>query len=485
MEQFFSDISLEDTAVAPQGTSFDGASDVLNGQSFSGSHLQFDIYYVSGTMPFGLPTPITNTWVHIDVTGSYTVQNIMQNCKGRMANLTLDNLVDMPMHTASEAHINLVGANFVQNGTLATADRGANQDNCVASELDGVDDSLTNTIVMTDSKECTVSFNFKCSTDTNMRSITVHSGSSYIVQLYSNASGALALELRDATQAVATVIYPAGTIVLEREYNVTMSVDMTNVANRTFKLNNVEADPSYWLAYNDLTIPFSSYSSVTVGRNQTTTHHDGVLGEIYFHNIYIADTSIFWDEDLDRPKPIRQVLSENGLNPYVAYPLSADNSIENLGSGGNPTLNGGGLTGARGSSEETSRSIVVDGTNYLTGSILCASLVKWTSADAGVTWTVTYSNSETVTNIGNGTNNGVVSYYFGFSDTINWALEESKNLVTNQLGYPRNPTDVVSESGWTPVLGLFFKDTSNFGANKFGVDYTETGNITAGADVTV
>jgi len=141
------------------------------------------------------------------------------------------------------------------------------------------------------------------------------------------------------------------------------------------------------------------------------------------------------------------------------------------------------LTGARSMSEYIARGAVVDGTNYLTGSIFCQSLVKWLSVDSGVTWTPTYANAVTVTNIGNGTDNGVVAYYFGTSENINWALEENKNRFTDQLGFPKDMDQVLADNP-SAVLALDFSDTGDFGFNKAGTDYTETGTITAGADVT-
>ena len=43
------------------------------------------------------------------------------------------------MKDKATAHLNLgTGGDFAQNGLIETADRGANQDNCVMSEFDGV-----------------------------------------------------------------------------------------------------------------------------------------------------------------------------------------------------------------------------------------------------------------------------------------------------------------------------------------------------------
>jgi hypothetical protein len=58
-------------------------------------------------------------------------------------------------------------------------------------------------------------------------------------------------------------------------------------------------------------------------------------------------------------------------------------------------------------------------------------------------------------------------------------------MVTNQLGYPRSPSQVIKDSGWTPVLGLFFEDTSNLGKNEYGTDFSITGTPIPGADISI
>lgn len=69
-----------------------------------------------------------------------------------------------------------------------------------------------------------------------------------------------------------------------------------------------------------------------------------------------------------RPRPVREVMALLGSNPLICCPISADNPTKNYGSGGDFTLNGGGLVGARGASEYIARSGYFDGStkSYLT-----------------------------------------------------------------------------------------------------------------------
>ncbi|WBC28528.1 hypothetical protein TPMD03_54 [Thiohalocapsa phage LS06-2018-MD03] len=301
----------------------------------------------------------------------------------------LNAILDLPMESASTAHINReTGGDFVQNGTLATVDRGANQPNGTICVIDG---------------------------------------SNYLTH---------------ATESGATL--------------------------------------SYWSVNNGIMIHNYSTGSVSIG--DITSALGDAVGEVYLTTATIDESEFITNDGICIP--VREVIQNTGDNPKIALPCSADNPTLNLGSTGDYGKIGS-PSGYRGGSEYISRSAIVDTSNYLTGSVFCQSLVKWTSSDSGVTWNVTYSNSETVTNIGNGINNGIVSYYFGFSDNINWALETNKNLITNQLGYPRKPSDVIRDSEWTPVLGLFFDDSNNYGLNRYGADFTVNGTISQGEDFNI
>jgi hypothetical protein len=93
------------------------------------------------------------------------------------------------------------------------------------------------------------------------------------------------------------------------------------------------------------------------------------VGELWVDNTYtdLSTDNPFWDSDANRPKPVRQVISETGTTPLIALPIRGDDAGNNLGSGGDFTVNSGPYTGARGGSEFWARSANFDGsTGYLT-----------------------------------------------------------------------------------------------------------------------
>ena len=406
---------------------------------------------------------------------------------------TLNPILYLPMKDKATAHINLgTGGDFVQNGLIETADRGANQDNCKASLFDGSDDSLVNTSISFGSAGdvAIVAFSISCpSTSSSIFGLqSTNNDTTYPrMRFYGDSSDYLRWLIEDSTGINLNLTLNNTQIPLDRVLNVAISIDMADNLKTKVYINGLDYT-DITQTHNGRAIDWPAFVTMFIGKDYgANTSTDQTIGELYFDTNYIdlATNNPFWDSDTNKPIPVRTAMANLGSNPLICMPIDASNPTKNYGSGGDFVLNGGGLTGARGASEEITRSIVVDATNYLTGNITCASLVKWVSTDSGTTWTVSYTNNETVTSIGNGINNGMVAYYLGFSDVIDWTLESNKNMVTNQLGYPRAFSDVVKDSGWTPVLGLGFKDTSNFGLNDYGADYVMTGVITAGADVAI
>lgn len=397
-----------------------------------------------------------------------------------------------PMTDSSTAHVNSAGTgDMTPNGVIENADVGANQLQCKASEFDGVSDYVglfgSGIVGSVASKIMTLSLVIKDKDNNSDYVLDIYKGgSSPRLRVSVNSNDSILVEgFNSSNTKILNAVTPSGSSPQGREAHISLEIDMSNSANRAFILNGVDIESSVsWFAYTDDLLDFSStvFCRIGVDRNQTA-YFNGSTGEVFFNvanYLNIKTSNIFWNAETNKPKPLVQVLAETGLNPLIAHSMSADNLTTDL-VGNSWTVNGS-PTGARGSTEYIARGLIVDGTNYLTGSIFCQSLVKWKSLDGGATWTVTYSNAETVTNIGNGTDNGVVAYYFGFSDNITWT-ETTQNLVTNQLGYPREPSQVILDSGWTPVLGLFFDDNANVGKNDYGTDYTPTGTPLNGADV--
>lgn len=471
-------------AIEPEAVDF-GQNDYLSGQSFTGAHLEFDVYYVSGTMPFGLPQSPKNTWSHIDLTGSYTVANIGQNFIGRMANLKLDAVVDMPMHDPATCHINDgTGDNFVQNGVIGRSQRGPNQWNCVNSKFNGTSQFLRSTdIGASNSNAFTLSF------DTLKRD---YSNGNHVFNIRVGTSNKLRIQLNTNLTIVAvgetgTTLVVSSTpdvFELHRNYHVDIDLDTTDINNTVVLIDNEEVTftPSVFVSGNML---FDA-DFYEIGLNSVTNEYVGSIGEVWFDTQLtgLSSNNPHHDPDTNRPKPVRQVIEETGHTPLIAMPIRADIPGKNYGTAGDFTEFSAPFVGARGASEYFSRSVVVDSSNYLTGNIYCESLVKWKSVDGGTTWIPTYANAVTVTNIGNGTDNGVVCYYWGTSEDINWSLEENRLRVTDGLGFPVDMDQVLSDNP-NSVLALDFSDPDNLGNNKAGSNFIITGNLTQGVDVNV
>ena len=402
---------------------------------------------------------------------------------------SLNPILYLPMKDAATAHINEgTGGNFVQNGVLDTASRGANQDNCVASYFDGVNDSLDNLSFST-TDDNLILINGVITRKVIAQASIIRgentAGSTRGFRVLLQGDGKVKVNLYNSVSSQICEIISTDIIPVGATYSYSFSMN-TTTSDFEVVLNGVVQTIIPEINSTN-SIGFASIDYIRIAKEGTSTYDEVSIGEIYLDTpasyIDLATNNPFWDSDTKKPIPVRKAMETLGSTPLICMPIDASNAGKDYGTSGDFTANSAPFVGARGASEYISRSIVVDTTKYLTGSIFCQSLVKWKSIDAGVTWTVTYLNATTVTNIGNGTDNGVVSYYFGFSDNINWTLEENKNMVTDQLGYPKEPASVIKNSGWSPVLGLFFTDTANFGLNMYGADFTQTGVITAGADV--
>lgn len=397
--------------------------------------------------------------------------------------IALNPIAYFQLKDADTAHVNSgTGGDMFQNGTLDTASRGPNQWNCAASEFDGSADYLSKASLSgaVDSKTITFSFSFRF-IDTSRTNFILNG--TKIVAEFSGTAFTLTLKFFDSTgNYAARVLVP--NVYKFVNHNVNVSFDTSSLGYRICIKDGLPQDDSVWVTYNIDYLTALASQPWELGK-YTTSYYNIVLGELYLGNTFIdlSTDNPFWDSDNNLPKPVRQVLEETGNTPLIAMPISADNPGLNLGTGGDFTVNSGPYSGARGGSEFWARSAVVDGSNYLTGNVACASLVSWLSIDGGATWTPTYNNSVTVTNIGNGTNNGVVAFYWGTSEVINWALEENKNRVTDQLGYPKDIYKLVEDNPNT-VLAMPFDDMDIPGLNLVGTNFTETGTVVQGPDVT-
>jgi len=296
----------------------------------------------------------------------------------------LSPILYLPMKDAATAHSNEgSGGDFVQNGTLDTASRGPNQWNCVASEFDGVDDYLSSTgIGASDGKQFTFSFNGTVNSDISVIPLAISdSASTYglLVQLRKITSGSsIRLFGQNESNVGILDIESDAVVVAGKHLSISMSVDMSDNLKTILVVNGESINVTH-LTLTDDFLDFTRADNRVGGIG--TSYVDGSMGELYFDTQYIdlATDNPFWDSEANRPKPVAQVINETGHVPLIAMPLSADNPEKNLGTGGDFTLNGGGLTGARGGSEFWSRSAKFDGsTGYLSNTPIGANLITKT-----------------------------------------------------------------------------------------------------------
>lgn len=278
----------------------------------------------------------------------------------------LNPIIGMSMKDAATAHINDfgTGGNFTPNGTFATSNRGANQDNCVASYFNGNTQYLSRTSLtgVADGKQFTFSCNVKCGdTIENQYIFATGTTSSYHIAIAVTTT--LSVEIKNAIGVTIVSMSAAlNSTFAAISHTITFSFDLSDTAKRSLYVDG-KVKTASWGTYTDSDIDFTS-TNYNIARltHFATFMWKGDIGELYFNTTYEPDLSIFWDSVENKPKPVRQVIRETGVIPLIASPLDASNPTTNYGSGGAWILNGGGLVGARGASEVWARSAKFDGT---------------------------------------------------------------------------------------------------------------------------
>ena len=278
---------------------------------------------------------------------------------------SLNPILYLPMTDASTAHINSgTGGDFVQNGLLATADRGANQDNCVQSTFEGVDDYLSNTgIGAVDGKEMSLSFTFTSSE--TMYPVFARRDDGTVVNLLEVGKNGAILNISIKNSSNSTICYCNVVDVLtsDRQNSISLSINTAEaVSTDAIKLtiNGKLITDYYSIGHiQDSLFSFSYISGFGFRVGSLFLVSSGSIGELYFDTNYIdlATNNPFWDSETNRPNSVRKVMRDIGSAPLICMPLDASNPTKNYGSGGDFSLSGGGLTGARGQSEYIARSV--------------------------------------------------------------------------------------------------------------------------------
>lgn len=266
----------------------------------------------------------------------------------------LSPILYLPMKDADTAGSNLgSGGNFAVNGVLATAARGPNQDNCAASEFDGVNDTLTLASPSgVSTKKVTISFTAKPSAI--YQSFLGQAANAGLIGV--TTGDQLQFRFYNGTTAVCWVVV-SNTIVYDVDMSVQISFDLSDTAKRHVYINGVSVSATF-STYSNSTITQST--QIYIGSGFAENYLNGSMGEFYYDTenyIDLATDNPFWDSDTNRPNSVRKVIADTGATPLIALPINASDAGKNLGTGGDFTVNGGGLTGARGSSEYLARSI--------------------------------------------------------------------------------------------------------------------------------
>ena len=336
---------------------------------------------------FGTTSPgyITGRLAHVFL--DYTYRNLSTESNRRLfidsdgkpsSTIPSSPILYLPMTDAATAGSNSgTGGDFTVNGVLDTAGRAPNQWNCSASTFDGSADRVIDTSVSySDSKFVTMSFICKKTNNTATTNVLMirdsGTGLMFSVQ-YENYLNSNLLSIRAyTTGGLGLMISVNDAFELGVNKSLQLSIDMSSQSNTKCFINGVSKTVTF-STFTDENLVFSDGVDCTVS-GYSTTYDDQVIGELYFDTVYtdLSTDNPFWDADANRPKPVRQVISETGTTPLIALPLQGNDAGNNLGSGGDFTVNSGPFTGARGGSEFWARSANFDGTSseYLSKSSL-------------------------------------------------------------------------------------------------------------------
>lgn len=278
----------------------------------------------------------------------------------------LSPIIGMSMADAATAHINDygTGGNFTPNGTYATSNRGANQDNCVASYFDGVADYLSRTSLtgIADGKQ----FTFSCTLGkyNNTSGYAIGFGSAGGVKFAVLLIGLdIYLQARNSANVLILSGICTGKAIANTTFTITISVDLTNQSASKVLKNNINITPT-WATFTNDTINFIGTTTFQIGAQAASSYLPSNIGELYFNTTYIdlATSNPFWDSVENKPIPVRKVIADTGVTPIIAMPLDASNAGKNYGTGGDFTPNSAPYVGARGASEFWARSAKFDGT---------------------------------------------------------------------------------------------------------------------------
>lgn len=277
------------------------------------------------------------------------------------------------MEDPTKWHINSgTGGNMVPNGVVGRSQRGPNQWNCAASEFLAASNQYINCTTLGadpsgNTKTCTLaaSFMINPTTGSTVFSMGVYQGESLLVYVINGGI----LMIAGHNQSGSRILDWRIPITYGKHITVEGHIDMANQSMSEIRINNVPVTelPQTFI---DDTFRYSTADDFAIGRHvaNTTGLFNGDIGEVYFDRRTMGSPGMFWNDATSTPKPVSQVISEIGIQPFLGLPVRADSPEKNLGfAPGIINAMNAPYKGARGASEFWSRSASFDGStsNYL------------------------------------------------------------------------------------------------------------------------
>jgi hypothetical protein len=293
-------------------------------------------------------------------------------------------IISVPMDDPDDVGRNDgTGGDFTLNGTVARSGRGPNQYNAVASTFDGVgngDYLQRGTLGASDGKQITISAFFRFDEVSNGEAVLFfYNASNYNNQIVISMPTAGQLSIKGQSVADGQSFHVGGAFGLVDGAGIGLYINVSancETGDIHVYVNGKEASGLFsYVAANNVNIPFSILDTNRIGRSDSTNGFKGQIGEVYVTNEYIdlSTENPFYDVDTNKPKYLGESGElPTGSSPLIYLPLRADDAGNNLGTGGDFTVNSGPYVGARGASEFLARSADFDGsTGYLsTGAAL-------------------------------------------------------------------------------------------------------------------
>jgi hypothetical protein len=265
------------------------------------------------------------------------------DAEGRYVTPPTSGIISMPMDDPTNPYRNDgTGQDFTANGTVARSGRGPNQYNPAASSMLGSGDYLFSASIggAADSKTLTFVFTVK-----------LEDAGNGVFQIGDGLNGIRILNSGSirAWNAAGTEILngsaPAATQNSVKYRTIAISINLADAGQRQVNVDGIDIT-------GDMT--WSIYTNDTMDLTRATNYVGAVgeLSDVWFTNSYTADLSGFFDTGTGKAKYLgADGSTPTGSQPLIYLPMRGDDAGNNLGSGGDFTVNSGPYTGARGPNE--------------------------------------------------------------------------------------------------------------------------------------